>query len=229
MSLLFFYDFETTGLPDFAAPSDAEHQPHIVQAAAALVDAETRKTIASLDLISCPDGWEIPEEVAKVHGITTEHARRVGIAEEAIVHAMFRMWRQADLRVAHNQQFDARIMRIALKRFGFGIEQAADMWKAGNAACTARLATPILKLPPTERMVAAGRNHHKTANLSEAYWHFTGRKLENAHTAMADVQACMAVWFAIEDGVNGAAAERAAANMPPPVAPAEAAEIPFLS
>ena len=51
MNLKIFYDTETQGLPDFKAPSDAEHQPHIVQIACALVDCDARKTVASMDVI----------------------------------------------------------------------------------------------------------------------------------------------------------------------------------
>jgi len=29
--------------------------------------------------------------------------------------------------------------------------------------------------------------------------HFTGKPLENAHSALADVHGCMDVWFAIRD------------------------------
>ena len=74
MSLLFFYDTETSGLPDWKSPSEAEHQPHIVQAAGAIVDSESRETIASVEWIAKPDGWVIPDEVAAIHGITTERA-----------------------------------------------------------------------------------------------------------------------------------------------------------
>ncbi|HEY8351659.1 MAG TPA: hypothetical protein VIK87_03855, partial [Sphingomonadales bacterium] len=62
---ILFYDTETTGLPLFSEPSSDPRQPHIVQAAAVLVDAGTRKAISSINLISRPDGWEIPEEVAR--------------------------------------------------------------------------------------------------------------------------------------------------------------------
>ena len=81
MNIKLFYDTETTGLPDFKAPSESAHQPHIVQLAALLVDMDTRETIQSMDVICRPDGWTIPDEVAAVHGITTEHAAEVGIPE----------------------------------------------------------------------------------------------------------------------------------------------------
>jgi DNA polymerase-3 subunit epsilon len=56
-------------------------------------------------------------------------------------------------------------------------------------------------------MLAAGFTKNKSANLGEAYEFFTGKKLENAHSALADVDACITVFFAIRDGQR----ERAAA------------------
>lgn len=196
MKPILFYDTETTGLPDFKAPSEAPHQPHIVQLAALLVDPETRETIASMDVIVRPDCWTIPADVAAVHGITTERAITVGVSESIALGLFMDLWHAADFRVGHNESFDARIIRIAQHRFECG---ELDVWKEGRAECTARLATPICALPPTEKMKAARRFHHKTPNLSEAYRHFTGRELENAHSAMADVLACRDVYFNIID------------------------------
>ena len=204
MNLALFYDTETTGLPDFKAPSEAAHQPHIVQLAALLVDLGTRQTIQSMDVIVRPHGWTIPDEVAAVHGITTEHAADVGIPERLAVEMFMDLWNNRN-RVAHNEQFDARILRIALMRHQGNIfhspsgKSVPDIWKEGRAECTARMATPICALPPTDKMKAVGRFHHKTPNLGEAYRHFTGNDLQNAHSAMADVLACRDVYFSIKE------------------------------
>lgn len=210
MNLALFYDTETQGLPLFTEPSDHPAQPHIVQLAACLVDLPSRRTFASMDVIVRPDGWTIPDQVAAIHGITTEHALDVGIPEAQAVDMFMSLWR-GRTRIAHNESFDARILRIALKRYvdprdpGLVIAPSDD-WKASHAECTQILATPILKLPPTAKMRAAGRNHFKSANLGEAYRHFTGRELQNAHSAMADVQGCMEVYFAIKGALAQGAA-----------------------
>lgn len=191
-----FYDTETTGLPLFNEPSEDPRQPHIVALAASLIDVETRATLASMDVIMRPADWEIPAEVATIHGITTERARALGVREGLALQLFLELWERSALRVAHNEQFDARIIRIALLRYVPGA--APDTWKVGRAECTQALATPLLKLPPTERMLAAGRHHYKSANLGEAYKHFTGQDLAGAHRAKADVEACAAVYFAIK-------------------------------
>lgn len=196
MSTLFFYDFETTGLPLWQLPSEDPGQPHIVQAAAILVDATSRETISSINLIADPECWNIPDVVAEVHGITTDFANQYGVPEDIIVNLMWRLWLMSDLRIGHNESFDARIMRIAMKR---GLGGDPEVWKNGAAACTARLATPILDLLPTEKMLATGRRFPKTPTLAEAYEFFMGKPLEGAHNAMADVLACRDIWFAIKD------------------------------
>jgi DNA polymerase-3 subunit epsilon len=199
-----FYDTETTGLPLFSEPSEDPRQPHLVQLAALLVDLDTREVLSSIDVVIKPDGWEIPDEVVKIHGISTEIALATGVPEADALDQFLKLW-AGQARVAHNEQFDARIIRIAMMRYpaicGW---TSPDAWKMGPAQCTQRLATPILKLPPTDKMKTVGRFHHKSANLREAYQHFTGQELVDAHSAMADAQACMQVYFAIK-GAKAAA------------------------
>lgn len=195
--LALFYDTETNGLPLFREPSEDPRQPHIVQLAAHLVDMESRSILQTIDMVARPSGWTIPDDVADIHGLTTDRAIEIGVDESLIVNALMSLWAVAELRIAHNESFDARMVRIALKRF-YG-DELADEWKAGTAACTCNMATPILSLPPTAKMRAAGRHTPKRANLAEAYRHFFGRDFGGAHTAIADVNACMDVYWAIKD------------------------------
>ena len=46
----------------------------------------------------------------------------------------------------------------------------------------------------------------KQSNLTEAYKFFTGQDFQNAHSAMADTQACMTVYFAALDHQKSVAA-----------------------
>ena len=193
MNLIYFYDFETSGFPLWSKPSGDPGQPHIVQCAAVMVETESFKTVGDFCLIAKPDGWDIPKEASDVHGITTEYARKVGVSEGSIVATLLAFHGVATTRIGHNQPFDARIMRIALKRFK--TELMADSWKAGESYCTQKASTPIVKLPPTEKMLAAGRRGNKTCGLAEAYQHFMGKPMEDAHDAMADVLATMAVYW----------------------------------
>lgn len=194
-----FFDTETTGLPLFSEPSEDPRQPHIVQLAALLVDLDSRKVHASIDLTVLHDGWVSEPKALAAHGITPEMAAAVGVHEWTALALFCQLWKRADLRIGHNEQFDARIVRIGLHRFANEIHSTtSDEWKAGKAECTQLLSTPILKLPPTPAMRAAGRNHHKSANLREAYRHFIGQDLVDAHSAFADAKACMDVYFAIK-------------------------------
>lgn len=187
---LIVFDTETTGLPDWKNPSEAEHQPHLVQLAAHQVDIESRKITQSMDVIIKPEGWVIPEEVAEIHGITTEYAGDIGIPEAMALEMFLALWNGRP-QVAHNTTFDRRIIRIATKRYSS--EEVIDAWHGCEYECTGLLTKPIMQMEPK------GRYGYKMPKLEEAYEHFTGRKLENAHTAIADVNACLEVYWAAKD------------------------------
>lgn len=196
MSLILPFDTETTGLPDWKSPSEADHQPHLVQLAALLVN-DKFEIIKQLDVIIKPNGWIIPDEVAAIHGITTERAMDEGIPEQEALAQLLEM-SQGALRVAHNKNFDHRIIRIATKRYSD--EATQDAWdNKDNFECTMQMAKPIMKMLPKTRF------GFKSPKLEEAYEFFTGKKLENAHSAMADTKACFEVYKAIVLGANKAA------------------------
>lgn len=218
---IMIWDVETTGLPLWKEPSESEGQPHIVELAALLYDGETRELLDTVHHIVKPDGWTIPNEVAAIHGITTERAMDEGIPEYEVVRMFHDLLIRADLRVAHNEQFDARIMRIAFKRFGDGRihehengciamrwqnldhqqkDDIADYFKERPAFCTMKEATKPCNLPPSDKMIDGGAKwKNKPPKLSEAYLHYTGKVLENAHTALADATACADIYFAMQN------------------------------
>lgn len=196
--LILVYDTETTGLPLFNEPSEDPRQPHIVQLAAQLFDTDTRRVVSRLDLVVRPDGWTIPAEVADLHGITQARAEAVGVPEDVAVSLLTSLWKVAAVRVGHNESFDARIVRIALKRFEkLGV--CPNAWKAGAAECTADLSTDLCRLPATAKMVAAGRGKQfKRPTLAEAYSHFCNGELAGAHSAGGDVEGCLMVYRVIK-------------------------------
>lgn len=194
------YDTETSGLPLWNEPSEHPAQPRVVQLAAELFDDESGDVLHAMNFIIKPDGWTIPDEVAAVHGITTEIATKHGIHMRAALPLFLSLWKQCDHRVAHNESFDMRMVRIEIKRDTGFSEDFSYKWKAAPAYCTQAKSSPILNLPPTAKMLAAGRKHAKSPNLGEAFEFFTGRKLEGAHNASVDVAACKAVYLAIKRG-----------------------------
>jgi DNA polymerase III subunit epsilon len=175
-------DCETNGIPDWKMPSDSEHQPHLVQLAAHLVEVESRKVVQTIDLIIKPEDWVITQETIDIHGITNEHAMEVGIPEKQALEILLALC-AGRKRVAFNTTYDNRIIRIATKRYCS--EEVINAWHQGEYEC-AMIAS---------RKIMGG----KQPTLAEAYKHFTGKEIQNAHTAIGDVNACMEVYFAVKD------------------------------
>ena len=73
------FDTETTGLPkNFNAPlSDSDNWPRMVQIAWQLHD-EDGNLIENQDYIIKPEGYDIPFNAARIHGITTKIAQEEG-------------------------------------------------------------------------------------------------------------------------------------------------------
>lgn len=215
MKTILIYDFETTGLPLFKEPSEHRDQPHFTQLAAELCIEDTGQVLGSMNMLVKPEGWTIPEDLQALTGITMDKAERYGVPAKVALDAFLELWCNADLRVGHNESFDARIARIAIMRCaywsgevmqtGAGEIPFADYWKTAPAFCTQTNSTKILNLPPTEKMAAKRMKGPKSPNLGEAYYHFTGKVLDGAHDAQVDIMACKAVYYGIRNHIAAAA------------------------
>lgn len=192
--MILVFDSETSGLYNFSLPHDHPAQPHLVQLGALLMEDDGTPR-QSIDLIVRPEGYTIPSAAAAVHGITTEIAKRVGIPLVVVVGAFLHLRSKADTIVAHNLPFDERIMETAIYRTGKQVTLPSPV----SRLCTLEMAEPILKIPATAKMVAAGRaNQFKKPNLGECIQYFFNEKIVGAHNALSDAQACARVYFAIK-------------------------------
>lgn len=194
---IFFFDTETTGLPGWKSPSEAAHQPHLVEIAGLRYTANG-ELVGGVSQIVKPEGWTIPQETIDIHGITNEVAAEKGTPEVFAIAAFMALYDGCALRVAHNRSFDDRIIRIALMRNAG--EDEANSYKERPGECTALLSKPVCKLPATEAMKKTSfKNSFKTPTLAEAFTFLTGgRKIEGAHRAMSDAQHCARVYFLLK-------------------------------
>jgi DNA polymerase-3 subunit epsilon len=189
--MILFFDTETTGFVQDRLPIDHPDQPYIVQLAAELTE-DDGEPVAGFSFIIDPGigAITIPTKASDVHGITDERAVALGVSAEFALGAFTHLYQRADLVVAHNIKFDRAVIETAISRH---YRKIMPLRKA--LFCTMDAATPIVNLPPTERMIAAGFNKPKPPKLEECIRHFFDESLEGAHDALIDVRACSRVYF----------------------------------
>lgn len=172
-------DTETNGLPPRGARPTDDAVPNLVDLA--LILAEGAEELAVVNLLVCPDNWTIPDGM--VHGISQARAERLGVSLRLAVAAFTNLAGLADEIVAHNLEFDWLIMAAAMHRVG------ATRSLLAQRVCTADLATPVLNLPPTERMLAAGFDKPKRPSLAELHRYLFNEEIVGAHRALPDARA----------------------------------------
>ena len=172
-----FFDTETTGLPhNFYAPStNTKNWPRLVQLSWILSDEKGEK-ISSGNLIVKPDGFDIPFDATKVHGITTQRALDEGIRMKEAIGQFIKDWKMATYIVGHNVEFDKKIVGAELIRFG-----VRDIMGAKKSYCTMQSSIDFCKIP--------GNYGYKYPKLQELYKKLFGTDFDNAHDAMSDVEA----------------------------------------
>ena len=105
------FDTETTGLPKkWNAPiSDSENWPRCIQLAWQLHD-NNGKLISHQSSIIKPDGFDIPFESEKVHGISTVLANKIGENLNNVLEKFNYDISKAKYIVGHNLKFDINIV-----------------------------------------------------------------------------------------------------------------------
>ena len=199
--MILFFDTETTGLFQDRLPVDDSSQPYIVQLAAQLCEDDGEPVAGFSFIVDPGEGVDIPERASAVHGITNEIAAALGTSLEFALSAFTHLYQRADVVCAHNIKFDKGVMEAAIYRH---YRKVMPLRKP--LFCTMEAASPVVNLPPTERMVAMGMTKPKPPRLEECIRYFFNEELAGAHDAMIDVaideqvrafvvEACRRVYF----------------------------------
>lgn len=177
------FDTETTGLPkNWGAPvEDLDNWPRIVQLAYAFYD--DKKKVQSIgSAIIKPDGFVIPQEVARIHGINQARAVKTGIPLKEALKDINLFLKNSKILIAHNIKFDIKVLgaeflRTNIKTNLFDLERICTMFKS------------------TRYCAIKSDRGFKWPKLEELYTKLFGKGFEDAHDARVDVLACASCFF----------------------------------
>lgn len=179
---ILFLDTETTGLPqNWKAPFN--QWPRMVSLAYILV--KDNLEVDKMEIIIKPEGYEIPIEASKIHGITTEIAIEKGWGISLILKKVFHLCEIADIIVFHNSSFDTGIISGEQMRIGYRSENLIH--NNPKLFCTKEKSTNICKIPNS-------KGGYKWPSLAELCA-FCAVENKGAHNALNDVIATKECYF----------------------------------
>ncbi|WP_299182950.1 DNA polymerase III subunit alpha [uncultured Aquimarina sp.] len=174
------FDTETTGLPKrWDAPiSDTDNWPRCIQIAWQLHD-EMGNCIEHQDYLVKPEGFNIPYDAEKIHGISTALAEQDGITLEEVLEKFNIALSKTKFVVGQNVGFDVNIMGAEFYRLG--VDNVLQELPVLDT-CTETTAS-LCQIP-------GGRGgKFKLPTLTELHQYLFGTAFGEAHNATADVEA----------------------------------------
>jgi DNA polymerase-3 subunit alpha len=185
--MFLIFDTETTGLPgSWNAPlTDFANWPRVVQIAWQLHAADG-KLLSAESLIVQPEGFTIPFNAEKVHGISTDRAMREGLPLTEVIERFLSDVAKCNYIAGHNIEFDLNIMGCELLRKG-----QQNVLTAKSSLDTKDLSTDYCALP-------GGRNgKFKWPTLTELHQKLFNAPFAEAHDAAYDVDATAKCFFGL--------------------------------
>jgi DNA polymerase III subunit epsilon len=182
-----FFDTETTGLPrNYRAPVEAlDNWPRVVQIAW-LNYSNSGRLLSENSYIIRPEGFIIPKEATKIHGITTKKALVDGDDLKTVLAQFANDVKKANLVVAHNIEFDDKIVSAEFLR-----KNINHTLSTKPKVCTMRSSTDFCKIPNNY-------GKYKWPNLKELHVTLFDHEFEDVHNALADVKACAKCFFELK-------------------------------
>ncbi|RLD43517.1 MAG: DNA polymerase III subunit alpha, partial [Bacteroidetes bacterium] len=172
------FDTETTGKAlDFKAPiTDSDNWPRMVQIAWQIHDIKGNLLEVENYIIK-PEGYTIPYDVVKIHGITTERAEKYGVDLDWVLNKFAESASKCKFLVGHNITFDNNVI-------------GAEFYRKGINNPTEKIASIDTMQLSTEFCAIRGRGKgYKWPKLEELHQKLFGSNFDAAHNAAADVEA----------------------------------------
>lgn len=181
-----FFDTETTGTPKkYNAPvEDTDNWPRLVQLGWILFGEDGQK-LNECEFIISPEGFEIPEEVTRVRGITQEKALADGWPLLTVLAIFVEDLMKADVVIGHNVSFDVSIVGAEFVRMS-----VPNLLNAKSQVCTMKSSTSYCQIP--------GGRPYKWPKLNELYKKLFNEDMGAAHTALQDIQNTAKCYFELK-------------------------------
>ncbi len=173
------FDTETTGLPqNWKAPlTDFDNWPRLVQLAWQVHD-DKGKLVDVKNYIIKPEGFNIPFNASKIHGISTERALQEGVDLSEVLEIFMQELEKVKFVIGHNIGFDNNIVGCEFLR-----KNMPNLLQSFAKIDTKDDATDFCKIP------GGKGGKFKWPSLTELHQHLFGEAFAEAHNASADVEA----------------------------------------
>jgi len=171
---ILFFDTETTGLPsNYKAPAtELDNWPRLVQIAWIIISEG--EIIKEKDYIIIPNGFIIPENAYRIHGISTDIALQMGVPIEFALSQLVENVMECNGIGGHNLSYDLKIVNAELIRCNHS--QLPDKPLIDTMLSTVK----YCELP--------GKYGYKWPTLAELHQKLFGVVVKEAHHALADVE-----------------------------------------
>jgi len=181
-----FFDTETTGLArNWKAPvTDVANWPRIVQLGWVECD-EAGAITGESEWIIRPDGYTIPPEASRIHGITMEKAMDIGLPMEQALAAFATAATASAVGVAHNLKFDESVLGAEFIRAG-----RTNPLEKLKRICTMQVSTAYCRIE--------GQYGYKWPTLEELHRRLFDEAPAAAHSASGDARSCARCFFELK-------------------------------
>lgn len=198
--IFLIFDTETTGLlpkMTILQPESLSKYPHVVQFSYIMYDTEMKQIIKTVDeIIRLDPEIHISPDSIKFHGITREISTEKGTGIAPVVRNFLDDVLGTDLIVAHNYEFDWKMIQVECMRNDIEIPDIP-----AERYCIMKESTAFCKIPSQYK-----KDEYKWPTLFELYVKLFNELPDNLHNSLYDVYATlrclMKFRFGIDIGTN---------------------------